>query len=33
MMEALIAGERDPRVLAALARAQMKAKHDAWSRR
>ena len=29
MIEALIAGERDPRVLAGLARGRMKAKHDA----
>jgi transposase len=29
MIEALIAGERDPRVLANLARARMRAKHDA----
>jgi transposase len=29
MIEALIAGERDPQVLAALARRRMKAKHDA----
>jgi transposase len=29
MIEALIAGERDPAVLAALARGRMKAKHDA----
>jgi len=29
MIEALIAGERDPQVLAALARGRMKAKHDA----
>jgi len=29
MIEALIAGERDPRVLAGLARTRMKAKHDA----
>ena len=29
MLDALIAGERDPRVLAGLARARMRAKHDA----
>ncbi len=29
MLEALIAGERDPQVLAGLARSRMKAKHDA----
>ena len=29
MLEALIAGERDPKVLAGLARGRMKAKHDA----
>ena len=28
MIKAMIAGERDPEVLAALARARMKAKHD-----
>ena len=29
MLEALIAGERDPKVLAGLARGQMRAKHAA----
>src|SRR6185436_4495859 len=29
MIKAMIAGERDPRVLAGLARGRMKAKHDA----
>jgi hypothetical protein len=28
MIKALIAGQRDPRTLAALARTRMKAKHD-----
>ena len=29
MIKAMIAGERDPRTLAGLARGRMKAKHDA----
>ena len=33
MIEALIAGERDPQVLAGLARGRMRAKHAAWPRR
>ena len=33
MVEALIAGERDPRELAGLARGRMRAKHAPWSRR
>ena len=33
MLEALIAGERDPRRLADLARGKLKPKHAPWSRR
>ena len=33
MIKAMIAGERDPRQLAGLARGRMRAKHDTWSRR
>ena len=33
MLEALIAGQRDPRVLAELARGRLRVKHAAWWRR